>query len=99
MLVVKLELWPHGDEKRKREIGRTYIANVGGSVSRGEYVAAVCRRGRHEVPRDLYAMAGSTETNGPRATRVGHVHDYPRLAYNVWRLVVRALRSCFPEEG
>ena len=30
--------------------------------------------------------------------RKGHVKDFPRQAYNVWRLVFRALRATFPEE-
>jgi len=28
-----------------------------------------------------------------KVQRVGEVRDYPRLSYNVWRLVSRALRS------
>ena len=94
MLVVKIELWPGGfeDHPRKAEIGRMYIANDGeGTVERGNYTAAVCRRGSTTVPQPLSEV-------GPRATRVGLVKDYPRLAYNVWRLIARALRSAFPEE-
>lgn len=84
MLVVKIELWPHGDEQKKREIGRTYIWNTGeGNVDKGEYAVAVCRR-------------GSKERNN--LTRTGLVKNYPRTKYNVWRLVIRALRSAFPEE-
>lgn len=30
--------------------------------------------------------------------RKSTVKDYPRLDYNVWRLVSRALRAAFPEE-
>lgn len=33
-----------------------------------------------------------------RYTRTGKVSNYPRLSYNVWRLVIRSLLSCFPEE-
>lgn len=33
-----------------------------------------------------------------KVLRKGEVHAYPRLAYNIWRLVMRALRSAFPEE-
>ena len=37
---------------------------------------------------------------GSRQTlRNGRVEDYPRLSYNVWRLVSRALLSAFPEEA
>jgi hypothetical protein len=31
-------------------------------------------------------------------TRTCHVNDYPRKSYPIWRLVLRALRGCFPEE-
>lgn len=91
MIVVKIELWPWGDAKRSKEIGRLYIANVGGSIQRGNYDGAVCRRGTTELPQPI-------NPDGPKPTRSGHVEDYPRLSYNVWRLVLRMLRSCFPEE-
>jgi hypothetical protein len=110
MLTIKIELWPMGDESTAREIGRMYIANVGGTDERGDYVAAVCRRGTTDVPRELSeAVRAPTATRAAVVTdksadldleraRVGLVSDYPRLAYNVWRLVIRSLRSCFPEE-
>jgi hypothetical protein len=43
MLVVKLEIWPHGNEGRAREIGRMQVANVGGDVTIGDYSAAIMR--------------------------------------------------------
>lgn len=91
LITVKIELWPWGDEKRAREIGRMYIANVGGTVERGDYDVAVCRRGTMEVPQPV-------DPEGPKATRSGEVKNYPRLSYNVWRLIARALLSAFPEE-
>ena len=36
--------------------------------------------------------------NSWKIARAGVVKDYPRLSYNVWRLVMRCLRSSFPEE-
>jgi hypothetical protein len=33
-----------------------------------------------------------------KVLRRGEVKDYPRLNYNVWRLVMRCLKSSFPEE-
>lgn len=91
MITVKIEMWPGGSEKCKREIGRMYIANVGGTADRGDYMAAVCRRGSVVVPQPI-------NPKGPKPTRSGSVLNYPRLAYNVWRLVCRALRDAFPEE-
>ena len=92
MIVVKIELWPLGSENNKREIGRTYIANTGdGTLERGNYQVAVCRRGSDKCPKPI-------NPNGPAPTRVGAVSDYPRQAYSAWRLIARAIRSAFPEE-
>jgi len=93
MLVVRIELWPFGDEKEKREIGRTYIYNDGkGSQHRGNYKVRVSRKDKLEPEerRDI--------VEGKGFARIGSVTDYPRTSYNVWRLVLRALRSAFPEE-
>lgn len=88
MLVVKIELWPFGQEEKAEEIGRMYVSNDGsGTRKRGNYDAEVCRKGTTERP-----------ASGGTATRTGRVEDYPRQSYNVWRLVTRALKSCFPEE-
>jgi hypothetical protein len=92
VIVVRIEMWPHGDRLRARELGRMYLANDGtGSAERGNYDVAVCRKGTNSVPRPI-------SPNGPDATRAGRVESYPRQAYNVWRLIARALRSAFPEE-
>ena len=90
MLVVKIELWSARDRSQK-EVGRMYIANVGGTMDRGDYNVAVCRRGTTAIPSPI-------DPNGPNPTRNGQVKNYPRLAYNVWRLITRALKECFPEE-
>ncbi len=83
MIVVKVELWS-AITGVHHEIGRTYISNDGvGSDTIGNYDVAVCRR-------------GSNATGNP--ARTGKVLGYPRRAYNIWRLVSRALLSAFPEE-
>lgn len=101
MITVKIELWRGGNPDDVEEIGRMYIANDGHRAaidpSRGDYHVAVCRRGTTEVPREIYGPEGKP-IHGPKAARAGSVQDYPRLAYNVWRLISRALRSAFPEE-
>lgn len=104
MITVKIELWPLGKESRAREIGRMYIANDGArsmnDPAKGDYLVAVCRRGTTDVPREIYGgdEAGPDFAECPKATRAGTVQDYPRLAYNVWRLITRALLATFPEE-
>ena len=79
MLVVKIEMWPGGDEDRRREIGRMYIANKGFDVHpdhprRGDYVVRLMRRGAKNT-----------------VQRTAEVLDYPRESYSVWVLVKRAL--------
>jgi len=78
MLVVKIELWPGGDERRARELGRLHITNDGGSSSdrRGNYVAHLMRRGTQKT-----------------VQRTAEVLDYPRLSYPVWKLVRKVLEA------
>lgn len=88
MLVVKIELWSAATGQTS-EIGRMYIRNDGtGARSKGNYDVKVTRK-------------GSFEYNGweeIKTVRTGRVEDYPRLSYNVWRLIARLLKSAFPEE-
>lgn len=106
MVVVKIELWPYGSEARAREIGRMYIANDGNtSVADprfGDYLVAVCRRNSTDVPREIYDPKDEDQrelhAKAPRGTRAARVRGYPRLAYNVWRLIARAVTGAFPEE-
>ncbi|CBW47016.1 hypothetical protein [Roseovarius sp. 217 phage 1] len=87
MLVLKLEL--HSARTGEiEEIGRTIIANVGGTSQRGDYICKVARK------RDTF----SNKDTWQEPLRTGDVKNYPRLSYNVWRLVIRALLSAFPEE-
>lgn len=67
-----------------------YLANLGDSddPKKGNYTVGVCRRGTTKPP-----WAGGV------MTRTAEVRDYPRLSYNVWRLIIRALKAAFPEEG
>jgi len=90
-------MWPWGQESRSREIGRCYIKKVGAGCARGDYEAAVCRRGVSACPW-LHGDDDATDKRRPTPVRTGDVKNYPRLSYNVWRLVIRSLRACFPEE-
>ena len=76
------------------KIGQMHIWNRGDSseTARGNYSVAVCKRGLFDVPRGQYPRVSD-------ATRTETVLNYPRLSYNVWRLIVRALKSAFPEEA
>lgn len=71
-------------------LARMLIVNDGTSTDpkRGDYTVHV---GNKKDVDDLRMIF-----NHPQ--REGAVRNYPRLSYNVWRLVSRALRSAFPEE-
>ena len=89
MIVIKLEL--HSAITGKvTEIGRTIIANTGScdDITRSDYTVYVSRRGKE--------FSNKRTLRSP--LRKGSVEDYPRLTYNVWRLVTRGLLSAFPEE-
>jgi hypothetical protein len=82
MIVVKIELWPKGFESKKRELGRLHIINDASSDT--------LNKGNYKV--------NLLRKNTLKTLREGYVTDYPRKSYNVWRLVLRSLRSVFPEE-
>lgn len=88
MLVLKLELHSACTGEIK-EIGRTIIANVGGTNEKGDYICKVGRKRDSFDNKDVWK----------EPLRTGDVKNYPRLSYNVWRLVIRALKSAFPEEN
>lgn len=91
MLVIKIELHS-AITGAVSEIGRMNIANEGtGTAQRGDYKVQVIRR---SAPTDK----GFWDYNASNVTRTGEVKNYPRLSYNVWRLITRALLSAFPEE-
>jgi hypothetical protein len=92
MIVVTLDMWPQGDKSRKYRLGRTYIYNRGEHTSEklGNYNVIVAKKGREDE--ELYGASRNV-------CRRGEVTNYPRLSYNVWRLITRALKSAFPEEA
>ncbi len=94
MLVVKVEL--HSATTGEiSELGRMYIANDGtGTPKRGNYQAAVCKKGSFAVPFPINPKASTAK----RASRFARVEDYARESLPIWRLVMRALAGAFPEE-
>lgn len=80
MLVIKVELWPHGDSERREEIAQMIIANDGtGTSSTGNYFGHTFRKGS--------AMKKENVIHS------GTVKDYPRQRLHVWNLVARMLKS------
>ncbi len=71
-------------------LGSAIIANDGtGTGKHGNYDVKVARK----------PDAGDLAKAWAKPLRTGRVEQYPRLAFNMWRLVIRSLRSAFPEEG
>lgn len=93
MIVVRIELHA-ASTGRVKEIGVMRLANIGGDAERGDYEVRVQRREERELP----GVPCDFESWDEPVTRTGAVKAFPRLSYNVWRLVARALLSAFPEE-
>jgi hypothetical protein len=79
VIVVKVEMWPGGDESRAYELGSAVIVNDGkGTPDRGNYTAGF-HRGAGKATR--------------RTTKFGEVKDFPRKSLNVWHLIARCLKE------
>ena len=44
MIRIQIDMWPHGDEKRKYNLGEIRIANVGGTETQGAYIFSLTKR-------------------------------------------------------
>ncbi len=81
MVVVKIELWPHGDQTKSRTLGVMSIANDGtGSVEQGNYKAEL-------------SHAGVYYGRKPGAWKRGMVLGY-RRTLSPYHLVSMALKAC-----
>lgn len=87
MIVVKIELHS-AITKKITTLGTMIIDNIGGTNERRNYRVRVGNK------KDV----GNLSAIQTKPLRTGEVSNYPSLAYNVWRLVSRALLSAFPEE-
>lgn len=82
MLVIKVELWPYGDEKNKEVIGTGVIVNDGsGSAQVGNYDVLF-------VDQDVPDAVGLYQLNAQKS--VG-VRNHLRAVHSVWKLVHNAL--------
>jgi hypothetical protein len=95
MIVIKVELWPKGDESRARELQRVHLANDGSSAdgNRGNYRVAVMRRGEKRAP----WKHGDRTNEVAKPIRTGQVLEHPRKSQNVMLLVAKAIAATFPE--
>lgn len=82
MIRITVELISANDRSIET-IGRAYLFNDGTSTDR--------KRGSYNV---RVCKRGSDTI----IQRTGRVENFPRESYSIWRLVIRALLSAFPEE-
>lgn len=89
MIVINVDLH-HARTGRVTRLFSMTISNTGTHPerpARGNYVVRMGRKGQT----DLRAIHSAP-------LRTGQVQNWPRKSYHVGRLVLRALRSVFPEE-
>lgn len=80
MLRVTIEIFPRGDESRRRTIGVVDITNTGtGDPTTGNYAVT---------------MAKDTTRFRPGVWRRGTVSGFPRLRLGAYDLLLRALVAC-----
>lgn len=65
MIVVRIEMWPRGNEKRKYPLGEIRIANVGGTEASGDYSVTMLKRHRKSVWKTGHVHAFKRKRLGP----------------------------------
>jgi hypothetical protein len=81
MIVVRVEVWPFGDEDAKRTVGTATIANDGtGDFLMGSYDVKLFK-------------AGSDKVRGRKPWRQGRVDGFPRRRLGAFDLLLRALKA------
>lgn len=77
MLIITVELVPHGNLSKKRLLARALIANDGtGDEQTGNYTFNLSKRGK---PYDVW--------------RAGRIEGFPRKRLGPWDLLYRVLRA------
>jgi hypothetical protein len=86
VLVIRIEMWPLGDESRKRELGVAHIINDGtGDLKYGDYKVK------------LFKSPEYAKT--PGVWKSGQVLHFPRERLGPWDLLYRALRSAISDRN
>ncbi len=80
MLVIKIELWPGGDESRASLVSEARLFNDGSHPDHP-------RRGNYEV------RLGGQGRGAGRVWRRGRVENFARRSVGPWELLRRALNS------
>lgn len=89
MYIVTVERY-NGESKEM--VGRMYLWSDGsGDVIRANYNVAVRRRGAEKItPHD--------GLHGPGTVKTGKALNIPVELKNIWQLVSKAIRGCYPTE-
>lgn len=95
MIMIKIEMWPHGNEARKRDLAAIAVVNVGGDSDRGDYAYSIS----HQLDSDHGAQwvdhtvfAESVGEPSVSTWKCGTVERFKR-ASGVVRLLGRVLAS------
>jgi hypothetical protein len=82
VIVIRMELWPRGDESKKRLLGVAQIANVGGTADLGDYDATIFKSPEYATR--------------PGVWKRGQVSGFHRRSRWVgpWELLWLALEAC-----
>lgn len=79
MIVLTIEIWPQGDEERKRPVAVGVVYNDDtGTLELGNYRCAFTTQGRKKPGRKIYT---------------GRVEGFRRLDDDAWRLIRLALED------
>lgn len=82
MIVIKVELWPGGDESRAEDLGKAIITNVSGLADISAYEARLLKGAKYSRrPGEVY--------------KVGRVDAFPRAdrRWGPWELLALALEA------
>lgn len=89
MIVVKIELWPLGDESKSKEIGRIDIANnLDGDAKRGSYTVVLHKR-LGKVKRGIWKRGVVDIENAEKF----EIEGFDRIRRGPYDLVYLALRK------
>jgi hypothetical protein len=94
MIMVKIEIWPMGDESRKRDLAAIAIANVGGDHELGDYAYAVSHQidSGYGPPWESHAKFAEDAFVRGQGWKIGTLKGFARRLGAV-KLLARVLRQ------